>query len=608
MLAASTIPLASTANAGLLDDLTGLLSAILNPKEPKDEEVGAPPPLSTVKVPKPSNLSEFVRDEQAAIVLGKALFWDMQLGSDGRTACATCHFQAGADNRLKNSVGLPANPQGVKFRGANTTLKTSDFPFHRLKDVDNRKSTVEFDTGEIAGSQGVIRNQFIGIIEGSPVDVGRTEPDPVHSLNGVNLRQVEPRNSPTMINAVFNDRQFWDGRANRFFNGVDPFGKLNSQARVYRSNGTGGTSSPVAIAIDNSSLASQASGPPLSSVEMSWAGRSFPQVGQKMLSLRPLALQQVHKDDSVLGKFANSKGKGLLASVSYSSLIQQAFQPKWWNGKPVGEFTLMEQNFSLYFGLAVQAYEATLISDQTPYDKYAAGNKSALTKQQVKGLDLFLNAGSCINCHGGPEFAGGTVREVRDEPIETMKMADGTATYDNGFYNIAVRPTQQDLGVGASHPQFGPLSLTLQAGTKGRVAVKGAFKTPTMRNIELTGPYMHNGGMSSLKQVVEFYARGTDFADVNKDDLDPDVGGVSELRGKSENVGAIIAFLKSLTDERVRYQKAPFDHPELIIPNGHGTISTKLGTALDNNVVLPAVGAGGGAALRAFEDVLKSGN
>src|ERR687884_496498 len=64
-----------------------------------------PPPgaLSLVPVPLPSNLSEFVADVNAAKVLGKALFWDQQAGSDG-LACASCHFQAGADNRAKNQL------------------------------------------------------------------------------------------------------------------------------------------------------------------------------------------------------------------------------------------------------------------------------------------------------------------------------------------------------------------------------------------------------------------------------------------------------------------------------------------------------------------------
>ena len=60
--------------------------------------------LKTVPIPEPTDLDVYVKDKEKAIALGKALFWDMQLGSDGATACASCHFSAGADNRAKNQI------------------------------------------------------------------------------------------------------------------------------------------------------------------------------------------------------------------------------------------------------------------------------------------------------------------------------------------------------------------------------------------------------------------------------------------------------------------------------------------------------------------------
>ena len=94
----------------------------------------------------------------------------------------------------------------------------------------------------------------------------------------------------------------------------------------------------------------------------------------------------------------------------------------------------------------------------------------------------------------------------------------------------------------------------------------GAFKTPGLRNIELTGPYMHNGGKSTLKQVVDFYDRGGDFAIANRDNLAPDIQplGLSETQKDD-----LVAFLLSLTDDRVRNKKAPFDHPSICVPMGH---------------------------------------
>src|SRR4028119_1220477 len=60
--------------------------------------------LKTVAVSEPSNLGEFVKDKRAAIALGKSLFWDLQVGSNGMIACASCHFEAGVDNRAKNQL------------------------------------------------------------------------------------------------------------------------------------------------------------------------------------------------------------------------------------------------------------------------------------------------------------------------------------------------------------------------------------------------------------------------------------------------------------------------------------------------------------------------
>ena len=69
----------------------------------------APAPLKAVPIPEPATLMNFVKDRKAAINLGKALFWDMQVGGDGMQACASCHFHAGADVRTKNNVNPGAD-------------------------------------------------------------------------------------------------------------------------------------------------------------------------------------------------------------------------------------------------------------------------------------------------------------------------------------------------------------------------------------------------------------------------------------------------------------------------------------------------------------------
>src|SRR5262245_33249168 len=93
------------------------------PRSSTAAEVGGaailpPPSLRTVPPPKPVNLADFVVDEAAAVALGKALFWDMQAGSDGIQACATCHFHAGADSRLKNQVNPGLLHGGTTFEAA----------------------------------------------------------------------------------------------------------------------------------------------------------------------------------------------------------------------------------------------------------------------------------------------------------------------------------------------------------------------------------------------------------------------------------------------------------------------------------------------------------
>ncbi|MEH1795351.1 cytochrome c peroxidase [Nostoc sp.] len=178
--------------------------------------------LKTVPIPGP-DYTGYVKDKSKAIALGKALFWDMQVGSDGRTSCATCHFHAGADNRVKNQInpgilrvdasGNPNPDNTFRFGGPNYTLKATDFPFHKLADVNDRKSTVISDVNDVASSEGVFNTKFVSTTPGNPQDNVTQLNDPIFNVGGIKTRRVEPRNTPTTINAVFNFRNFWDGRA-----------------------------------------------------------------------------------------------------------------------------------------------------------------------------------------------------------------------------------------------------------------------------------------------------------------------------------------------------------------------------------------------------------
>src|SRR6267143_1965332 len=390
-----------------------LLKAQSSPPIIVDVKLGS---LKTVPTPEPANLNQFLQTvggsvspsaKMAAIELGKALFWDQAVGSDGLDAnlhpigqaCGSCHFNGGADSRTLTQLnpGFRAIPPDNTFTPpfrVNYKLRRLDFPFFRLSDPTNRFSTILFDTNDVASSQGVLRQHFVDIncpmlpSPCSATDSGSPETSIFNSADP-QAREVEPRNTPTMINAVFNFRNFWDGRARNEFNGVNPIGDLDPFARVLISDTVlRKTKLNGNLRLENSSLASQAVGPPLSDLEMSFNGRIFAKLGKKMLSFaNGLPNQQVHHYDSVLGSLSLSPSSNGI-SLSYSILIKQAFQPRWWDSPNVitfgacppgigttapsaggndptlcfqpasvptdtNHFTQMEYNFALFFGIAV---------------------------------------------------------------------------------------------------------------------------------------------------------------------------------------------------------------------------------------------------------------
>ncbi len=581
---------------------------------------GGPPPgniasLKTALLPKPTNLAQYVRNETALVALGKALFWDAQVGSDGQTACATCHFHAGADHRLQNQL---ASPAGVTTAlTGNRTMKADDFPFRRLANPNNNNSAVIRDTRLVAGSAGVVHRTFFDVNAGLHTDDGATVSSAAPtSLAGLELRQVTNRNSPSVINAVFNVRNFWDGRASRIFSGSTPFGDSDTGLTVLVNSANG--LQPERVRMDNASLASQAVGPALNAIEMSYNGRKWPKLGRKMLSLRPLGRQKVATDDSVLGEMANPEGNGLRGEYGYQQLIEQAFQPEYWGGGQIvdasgsilkaaaaasnsNEFRQIEYNFALFFGLAIQAYESTLISDQTRLDQFLEGNTQALTALEQQGLAEFGGGGSqCTVCHAGPEL---TTASYTRAAAPNVNPGDPN---DLGFFRIGVSPISEDLGLGGQDGFNAPLLLPNRPG-----AADGTFKTPGLRNVELTGPYFHNGGQATLEQVMDFYSRQGDFGGAN---LGP---GIGNIRLNAAERTQVVAFLMALTDDRVKYERAPFDHPALCIPVGH--VETEPGvpalddsspvtsmSALDRWALIPASGKGGNAVpLQTFDELLR---
>ena len=113
-------------------------------------------------------------------------------------------------------------------------------------------------------------------------------------------------------------------------------------------------------------------------------------------------------------------------------------------------------------------YEATLVMDRSPFDEWMESgdfNRGFGAKER-RGLNVFVGDGKCVNCHGGPEMTNASVRNTQggNNLIEPMAMGDGkSGIYDNGFYNIAVTPTTDDVGRGGRGPNDKPLASSRQA-------------------------------------------------------------------------------------------------------------------------------------------------
>jgi cytochrome c peroxidase len=635
-----------------------------------------PGDLRAIPAPVLPNLNDFVKDAVMARALGKAFFWDMQVGSDGVQACASCHFRAGADPRSKNQVSpglrrvnpLTGEPEPdltyTTAPGPNYQLQASDFPLTRLA-VPGVRGNLEpaIDSNDAVSSQGVRHRGDEGDPQGFFVGLANT-------------RRVEPRNTPSVINAVFNHRQFWDGRAENVFNGVNNLGQRDPDAKVFRADDP---KNPIEVRVElvNASLASQAVTPIVSDLEMGAPGRSRLDIGKelargnhnqgkKVVKVRPLAKQLVSRTDSVLGQMSRWPQQGLSFN-RYDKMIERAFHEKWWKSKKVirvnpdgtktlvskndgqcedgncgeDEYALIQYNFALFFGIAVQLYEATLISDDTPWDRFRRDhptpndpdlnpwtnlNPTHISRLALFGAHLFNDrtrspAGHirCSNCHEQNELTDASVRRIGAAANGPVRNRDGNVI-DKGFNNIGVRPTDNDLGVGASDA-FGPLSHAKRRFPSGLpmlpflfdganvtlgFGVDGAFKVPSLRNVALTAPYFHNGDVHTLREAVELYNRGGNVAPVKAIDgttIEP-LGIPDPLT--SDEIDAIVAFLEALTDERVLAQRAPFDHPQLFVPNGHPggpdttTDADGDGLADDQIVEIPAVGAEGGAPLPGF--------
>jgi cytochrome c peroxidase len=145
---------------------------------------------------------------------------------------------------------------------------------------------------------------------------------------------------------------------------------------------------------------------------------------------------------------------------------------------------------------AIAAYERTILSGDAPYDKFKAGDTTALTEAAHRGMTLFFGKAKCVSCHAGPNFT------------------------DNGFHNIGV-PGNDD----------GRSVISKAEGERG------AFKTPTLREIAKSGPYMHDGSLKTIEEVIAHYVKGGTQNPQLDEELYP-------LKLSPEETSDLVTFLK----------------------------------------------------------------
>ena len=271
----------------------------------------------------------------AKALLGKTLFWDEQLSSSRTVACGSCHQAAagGSDPR-----SLPGTPRAT-HPGFDTIAGTAD---------------------DATGSPGIVARDATGALQGSAA-FGLHE-------------QVTPRLAPSHINAAYAPWLFWDGRA------PGPFFDPDNADLLF---------------FTGAALENQASGPPLSGVEMAHAGREWGDVTARIIAALPLALATALPPDLAAS----------LAGRSYPELFAQAFG--------TSEVTASR------IAMAIGSYERTLFSNHSPFDSLLT-EATTLTENETIGFQLFQM--NCAGCHSGALLT------------------------DQAFHYLGVRPAAEDSG------------------------------------------------------------------------------------------------------------------------------------------------------------------
>jgi cytochrome c peroxidase len=214
----------------------------------------------------------------------------------------------------------------------------------------------------------------------------------------------------------------------------------------------------------------------------------------------------------------------------YADLFKKAFS------KTGNQITMKEVE------QAIASFERTLVAGNSPFDRYFyGGDKKAMSPAAIRGLDVFINQGRCVSCH-------------------VIEQTQALFT-DNRFHMIGSGAKQMpknldELAVAVEDVKKRGTDIAVLSNEKtsslGRYAVTrdltdiGAFKTPTLRNIALTAPYLHDGSLKTLEEVIQFYNNG---GREKETDPVPELlsGGIRPLNLSKEQEADLVEFLKALT-------------------------------------------------------------
>jgi cytochrome c peroxidase len=218
------------------------------------------------------------------------------------------------------------------------------------------------------------------------------------------------------------------------------------------------------------------------------------------------------------------------ADPEYMELFKKAF------AKTGDQITMAEVQ------QALGTFQRTLIGGNSPFDRYYfGGDKEAMSPAAIRGLEVFVGQGRCVSCH----LIEQTQALFTDNRFHMIGVAANQMPQDLDELSAAVEDVKKkgtDIAV-LTNPKTS--SLGRYAVTRDLTDI-GAFKTPTLRNIELTAPYMHDGSHKTLEEVVQFYNNG---GRMNETDPVPELlsGGIRPLNLTEEQQADLVKFLKALT-------------------------------------------------------------